>query len=64
MWILLISAVKTESRVDKYVDEDRPRRENCVRHALELLIMHLLLDGVDSFGRWWSMGLRVLWAHF
>ena len=49
--LFLILVVQTDSRVDKYDDDDRPRRENCVRHALELLIMHFLLDGVDIFGR-------------
>ena len=62
--ILLIPVVKTDSRVDKYDDDDRPRRENYVRHALELLIMHLLLDGVDIFGRRWIADLRVLNLHF
>ena len=62
--IFLIPLLKTSSRVDKYEMEDCLSRENCVRHALELRMMHFLLDGVDNLGCGRGVDLRVVCLHF
>ena len=51
-------------RMEKYEVKDHLSRENYVHHALELLLMQLLLDGVDSLGSRWGADLRVVHSHF